>query len=49
MHLRQPGSAPGQLNQPNDVIVAPDGSIYNIHTRTGSGTDNIIKTVMTVG
>lgn len=24
----QPGSNPGQLNQPNDVIVAPDGSIF---------------------
>ncbi len=24
----QPGSEPGQLNQPNDVIVGPDGSIY---------------------
>lgn len=24
----QPGNEPGQLNQPNDVIVAPDGSIF---------------------
>ena len=24
----QPGNGPGQLNQPNDVIVAPDGSIF---------------------
>jgi DNA-binding beta-propeller fold protein YncE len=24
----RPGSQPGQLNQPNDVIVGPDGSIY---------------------
>jgi DNA-binding beta-propeller fold protein YncE len=24
----QPGSGPNQLNQPNDVIVAPDGSIF---------------------
>jgi hypothetical protein len=24
----QPGSEPGQFNQPNDVIVGPDGSIY---------------------
>ncbi|MGD2131628.1 MAG: peptidyl-alpha-hydroxyglycine alpha-amidating lyase family protein [Maricaulaceae bacterium] len=24
----QPGTAPGQLNQPNDVITAPDGSIF---------------------
>ena len=26
-------------------LVAPDGSLYNIHNRTGAGTDNIIKTV----
>ncbi|MBI2399296.1 MAG: proprotein convertase P-domain-containing protein [Xanthomonadales bacterium] len=26
-------------------LVAPDGTLYNIHNRTGSGTDNIIKTV----
>jgi len=26
-------------------LVAPDGSLYNIHNRTGSSTDNIIKTV----
>ena len=26
-------------------LVAPDGSLYNIHNRTGSGTDNIIKTL----
>jgi serine protease len=26
-------------------LVAPDGSLYNIHNYTGSGTDNIIKTV----
>lgn len=26
-------------------LVAPDGSLYNIHNRTGGGTDNIIKTV----
>lgn len=24
----QPGSAPGQFRQPNDVVVGPDGSIY---------------------
>ena len=24
----QPGSEPGQLNQPNDVVVGPDGSIF---------------------
>jgi PKD repeat protein len=26
-------------------LVAPDGSLYNIHNRTGSGTDNVIKTM----
>ena len=26
-------------------LVAPDGTLYNIHNRTGAGTDNIIKTV----
>jgi PKD repeat protein len=26
-------------------LVAPDGSLYNIHNRTGAGTDNIIKTI----
>jgi len=26
-------------------LVAPDGSLYNLHNRTGSGTDNINKTV----
>ncbi|GAB3100616.1 hypothetical protein GCM10027159_24380 [Lysobacter terrae] len=26
-------------------VVAPDGSLYNLHNRTGKGTDNIIKTV----
>ena len=26
-------------------LVAPDGSLYNIHNRTGSSTDNVIKTV----
>ncbi len=26
-------------------LIAPDGSIYNIHNRTGSSTDNINKTV----
>jgi serine protease len=25
-------------------LVAPDGSIYNLHNRTGAGTDNIIQT-----
>jgi hypothetical protein len=26
-------------------LVAPDGSLYNIHNRSGGGTDNVIKTV----
>jgi PKD repeat protein len=26
-------------------LVAPDGTLYNLHNRTGAGTDNIIKTV----
>ncbi|WP_257385637.1 proprotein convertase P-domain-containing protein, partial [Tahibacter caeni] len=26
-------------------LVAPDGTLYNIHNRTGGGTDNINKTV----
>jgi hypothetical protein len=26
-------------------LVAPDGTLYNIHNHTGSSTDNIIKTV----
>jgi serine protease len=26
-------------------LVAPDGSLYNIHNRTGAGTDNVNKTV----
>ncbi|MGO4777489.1 proprotein convertase P-domain-containing protein, partial [Lysobacter sp. 2RAB21] len=26
-------------------LVAPDNSVYNIHNRTGAGTDNINKTV----
>jgi Zn-dependent metalloprotease len=25
-------------------LVAPDGSVYNLHNRTGAGTDNIIQT-----
>ena len=24
----KPGNADGQFNQPNDVVVGPDGSIY---------------------
>jgi serine protease len=26
-------------------LVAPDGSLYNIHNRTGAGNDNVVKTV----
>ena len=26
-------------------LVAPDGTLYNIHNRSGGGTDNINKTV----
>jgi PKD repeat protein len=26
-------------------LVAPDGTLYNLHNRTGAGTDNVIKTV----
>ena len=33
----QPGSGPNQLNQPNDVIVAPDGSIFVSDGHNGQG------------
>ena len=33
----QPGSGPGQLNQPNDVITAPDGSIFVADGHGGQG------------
>ena len=33
----QPGSGPGQLNQPNDVITAPDGSIFVADGHNGQG------------
>ena len=33
----QPGSGPGQLNQPNDVVTGPDGSIYVGDGHNGQG------------
>ena len=33
----QPGSGPNQLNQPNDVITAPDGSIFVADGHNGQG------------
>ena len=33
----QPGSGPNQFNQPNDVIVGPDGSIYVSDGHSGQG------------
>ena len=33
----KPGSADGQFNQPNDVIVGPDGSIYVSDGHSGQG------------
>ena len=33
----QPGSGPNQLNQPNDVITAPDGSIFVTDGHSGQG------------
>lgn len=33
----QPGSADGQFNQPNDVVVGPDGSIYVSEGHEGQG------------
>ena len=33
----QPGSDPGYLNQPNDVIVAPDGSVFVADGHAGQG------------
>ena len=33
----QPGSGPNQFNQPNDVIVAPDGSVFVADGHSGQG------------
>lgn len=33
----QPGSAPGQFNQPNHAVVGPDGSIYVAEGHQGQG------------
>ncbi len=33
----QPGSGPGQFNQPNDVVTGPDGSIYVSDGHNGQG------------
>jgi sugar lactone lactonase YvrE len=33
----KPGNAPGQFNQPNDVVVGPDGSIYVADGHDGQG------------
>ncbi|MFJ8127959.1 S8 family peptidase [Streptomyces hydrogenans] len=49
------GNAPATLKVGVDIkhtyigdlkvdLVAPDGSVYNLHNRTGSGTDNIVQT-----
>ncbi|MFK3735434.1 S8 family serine peptidase [Streptomyces sp. NPDC088090] len=49
------GNAPATLKVGVDIkhtyigdlkvdLVAPDGSVYNLHNRTGSGTDNILQT-----
>jgi PKD repeat protein len=50
------GNAPGTLSVAVNIVhtyqgdlkvdlVAPDGTLYNIHNRSGAGTDNIVKTV----
>ena len=52
----QTGNAPSTLSVAVNIVhtyqgdlkvdlVAPDGSLYNIHNRTGAGTDNILRTV----
>jgi len=47
----RPGSGPGQLNQPNDVIVGPDGSIYigDGHNGQGMTTQNAIDEGIAAG
>jgi DNA-binding beta-propeller fold protein YncE len=42
----KPGNADGQFNQPNDVVVGPDGSIYvaDGHDAQGMTTEDAIKT-----
>jgi hypothetical protein len=36
----QPGSEPGQLNQPNDVAVGPDGNIFVVDGHSGQDMTN---------
>lgn len=49
------GNAPATLKVGVDIkhtyigdlkvdLVAPDGTVYTVHNRTGSGTDNIVQT-----
>ncbi|MFI5616483.1 S8 family peptidase [Streptomyces sp. NPDC051567] len=49
------GNAPAALSVPVDIkhtyigdlrvdLVAPDGTVYNLHNRTGGGADNLIQT-----
>lgn len=37
----KPGNADGQFNQPNDVVVGPDGSIYVSDGHDGQGMTNV--------
>ena len=47
----QPGNGPDHLNQPNDVIVAPDGSIFVADGHTGQNltTDQQINDALAAG
>ncbi|MDE0393776.1 MAG: hypothetical protein OYK82_03255 [Gammaproteobacteria bacterium] len=47
----QPGDAPGQLYQPNDAIIGPDGSIYVADGHSGQGqiTDADMEEARTAG